>query len=308
MRSPALARPGRLLEVLDRGVDRLAERLGGPPGAGAAGLRAFRTLLLVHATVRVWDRARHEELAVYLGGTAVLLAAAAVLSATRWAREAMLLALWGLGVEWIVSPAVPNHVHLELGCVALFAVLDVDDEADRGLLLASLRWVAVVVFFAAGLQKVLYGTYFHGELLCWMIAQRPPFAELFGWLLPAGELARLTALDGASPGSGPYRTGAPVLLLLSNAVWMTELALPPLMLWRRTRVPATLAAALFVLAIQLGARETLFALLFSQLCLLLLPREGYRRLVPVYALAYLYLAAFDLRLVPGWFLVRHGRL
>lgn len=308
MSRAASVSPRRALELLDRGVDRFAERLGGPSGAGAAGLRAFRTLLLVHAAVRVWDRARHEELAVFLGGAAALLTAAAALSATRWAREAVWIGLWVLAVEWVLTPAVANHVHLELACVALFALLDVADDAERGLLLASLRWVGVVVFFAAGLQKLLYGTYFRGELLTWMIAQRPPFAALFGFLLPADELARLTALDGASVGSGPYRTSAPLLLALSNAVWIAELALPPLMLWRRTRVAAALAAALFVLAIQLGARETLFALLFSQLCLLLLPGEGYRRLAPVYVLAYLYLAAFLLGLAPGGLLVRHGEL
>lgn len=283
--------------------------LGEGDGSGAASLRLLRPLLLLHGAIRVWDRALLEELPAFFAVEAALLALAAA-AATRPALglTACRVGFWLLSFEIFITPAMANHVFLEWGLVGLFAFLDVDEAEESTLLLGALRWIALIVLFYTGLQKLLYGDYFHGELLAWMIAQRPPFEEFFGWVLPSAEVARLGALDGETLGSGPYHADSWRLLAMSNAVWVTELVLPFAMAFRPTRVAATLAAAGFVVFIQLGAREVMFALLFAQVCLLMLPRDGYRWAAPAFGLAYLYLAGVLLGLWPGDFLMKQSGL
>jgi hypothetical protein len=283
--------------------------LGESDGSGAASLRLLRVILLVHAGIRVWDRALLEEQQAFFAAEAVvLMLAAAAATRSRFGLLACPAAFWVLSVEVLITDGVANHVFLEWGAVGLFAFLDPDDDAEGELLLCTLRWMTLIVLFYTGLQKVLLGAYFRGELLAWMIAQRPPFEEFFGWMLPTSELVRLGELDGESIGSGPYRAASWQLLVLSNAVWLSELALPFLMAWRPTRIFAALGAAGFVIGLQLGAREVMFALLFSQLCLLMLPRDGYRYAAPLFGFAYLYLAGVLLGLLPGGFLLKESGL
>ncbi len=140
-----------------------------------------------------------------------------------------------------------------------------------------------------------------------MIAWRPAFAQALGWILPAEELARLSAAGGVAIGSGPYRADSLWLVLASNAVWITELVLPAMLVVRRTRVIGAVLAALFVLSVQLVARETMFGLLYSQLVLLTLPGRAFRRIAPIYAVAYAYLVGYLLGILPAdWILKRGG--
>jgi hypothetical protein len=73
---------------------------------------------------------------------------------------------------------------------------------------------------------------------------------------------------------------APLFVLVSNAVWIAELVLPFGLLARRTRLAAAATATALVVAIQLGARETGFALLFVNLLLLFAPPRVARVLLP----------------------------
>jgi hypothetical protein len=277
-------------------------------GALAASLRAFRMLLLVHGAVRLWDsyllKGEHP---LHLAMALVLTLAACAATRPRFARIAVLAALWAVGLEIAVTHGPANHVYAELLLLGLVALLDPDRQHEATLLVCALRWMVALLLFWAGLQKVLYGTYFQADFLCWMIARRPAFADALGWLLPAQELARLTAASATELGAGPFRSDAVLLVLASNAVWIAELLLPALLLVRRTRIPAAWLAAAFVLSIQLVARELMFGLLYSQLVLLVLPGRGFRRVAPVYALVYAYLAAGLLGLVPvEWLMKRDG--
>jgi hypothetical protein len=235
------------------------------------------------------------------------LAAAASLS-RRYARPAVFAGMWAVLVEVAVTHGPANHVWLELMLLSLYVLLDPERDDESVLLACALRWLVALLLAWAGLQKVLYGTYFHAEFLCWMIAQRPAFAQALGFLLPEGELARLVAAGAQAVGSGPYRSDAWLLVAASNAVWIAELALPALLLVRRTRVAGAWLAAAFVLSIQLVAREAMFGLLYSQLVLLVLPGRGYRRVAPVYALAYAYLAGHLLGLLPADWILKRGAL
>lgn len=281
-----------------------------PPGTEIApSLTAFRSLLLVHGAVRLWDRYLVEGGHPLHLAMALTLSLAAAASPFRgFARAAVFAALWTVGVEVVVTHGPANHVYAELMLLALFALLDPEQEDEARLLSCALRWMVALLLLWAGLQKLLYGTYFHGEFLCWMISRRPAFAQGLGWVLPAGELSRLVAAGGTAVGSGPYRTDSLPLLAASNAVWVSELSLPVLLLVRRTRVLGAVLSALFVLSIQLVAREAMFGLLYSQLVLLTLPGRGFRRIAPVYAAVYAYLVGYLLGWLPLGFFLKEGGL
>lgn len=271
-------------------------------------LLVFRSLLLVHGSVRLWDRYLVE------GGhplhlvMALTLSLAAVASASRrFAGAAIFAAVWSVGIEVVVTHGPANHVYAELLLLLLFAFLDPERDDEATLLLCALRWMVTLLLFWAGMQKLAYGTYFQGEFLSWMIAWRPAFADALGWILPAEELARLSAAGGVAIGSGPYRADSVWLVLASNAVWITELVLPVMLVVRRTRVIGAVLAVLFVLSVQLVAREVMFGLLYSQLVLLTLPGRSFRRIAPVYAVAYAYLIGYLLGILPAdWILKRGG--
>ena len=178
---------------------------------------------------------------------------------------------------------------------------------EEGVLAScALRWLAVIIFCWAGIHKAWYGLYFEGEFLTWMIAHGGErWGDVFGLAVPGGELARLEAYPRYSTEAGPYRAASTMLVVLSNSVWVCEIAIGLGMLWHRTRTFAALAAFGFTFAIQLAPREFMFALLYSQLLLLFVPGEWNRRLLVVFLVVYVYLLAVLLG-APGEFLLRRG--
>jgi hypothetical protein len=207
------------------------------------------------------------------------------------------VALPALLVQAALSvPSTDNHFFLELYAVGLLCLAGERD--DDAWLLGSLRWLAAIVLFQTGLQKVLYGQYFSGQLLAFLIGQGDRFALPFEWLVSAQEVARLQGYDPLRTGAGPYRVDSLLFVALSNGVWIAELALAPLLLLARTRLAATGAAIALVAAIQLGARELGFAFLFTSL-LLLFTRQGNARALPWLGVLYLYALAAVWLGLPG---------
>lgn len=268
-----------------------------PPGAPPPRqLPALRALVLAHLAVQAfawWLRplptpATFPPLAI--GIVSVALGLLSLLALTRHGRLACRLAfpLAAWVVVW-VFPFTPNHTFVALLVLGLFAWLEPAREEDAGLLLRGLRWLTVVVFFYAGLQKALHGMYFRGEFLTWMIAQGiERWEAIFGWTLSHAELTRLRSYPRYLVGAGPYRVDAPLLLLASNVVWLGELVLSGLMLLRRTRELAALLAIVLVFTIQLAPREFMFALLYTQMLLLFVRGDWNRRLLPLFLFAYWY--------------------
>ena len=122
-------------------------------------------------------------------------------------------------------PLAPNHFFVELYAVALLALVG-RGARDAALALAALRWLAALVLFASGLQKLFYGHYLRGDFLAFMVGRGDRFADLFRWILPAAEVARLQALDPFRDGAGPYRVSQPLFVAVSNLVCIAELVLP----------------------------------------------------------------------------------
>jgi len=181
-------------------------------------------------------------------------------------------------------PLTHNHFFLELMAVTILSIVGRSEPCEEALALQGLQWLCAIVLFHIGVQKVLYGLYFQGELLAFMVGQTDRFASLFAFLLEEGEVERLRSYNVWETGAGPYRVSSIPFLLASNLVYLAELALAPLLLVRRTRNLAAGTAIAVVLAIQLGAREVGFAFLFVNLLLLFPDSDWNRRLLPAFIL------------------------
>jgi hypothetical protein len=285
---------------------------GDPPGVSSErNLVALRSLLVAHLAVQSWAWALRPLPPLFAFPTAAIFAAAVLLtgalaaSLVGYGRAACAaaLAVGALELAWLF-PFAANHTHLAVVCVGFCAALDPGRPDDRDLLIRGLRWATVIVFFYAGLQKVLHGLYFRGEFLAWMVGQGAEnWTRVFGWMLPADEIARLQGYARYQVGAGPYRVSSPLFVLLSNAVWVAEMALAALLIPLRTRAAAALGAIALVLTIQSAPREFMFALLYGQLLLLFVPGHWNHRLLAVFLLAYGSLLAVLLG-APGGFLLK----
>jgi hypothetical protein len=97
-------------------------------------------------------------------------------------------------------------------------------------------------------------------------------------------------------------------VLMSNVVWLAELLLPVGLLVPRTRTASAVLAVAFVLAIQLGAREMGFTILFVNLLVLFAPPLA-SRMAAIASLAILTaVAGMALDVVPGSAWVRAWHL
>ncbi len=301
---PARARTSRIDVLLALAADPSAE-------STSSRLRWLRRTLLAWGAVRtlVWTSLDAPLHAGTLTLTAIVLATAAALAwIPRYERWASRVAVPAVFAQLLATlPLTPNHFFLELYAVTILACTD-GSARDDGLALAGVRWLTAIVLFLTGCQKLAYGHYLHGDFLAFMVGRGDRFADLFAWVLPPSEVVRLASYDPFRGGSGPYRVTAAPFVLMSNAVWLAELALPVGLLVPRTRTLAALGALAFVAAIQLGARELGFALLFMNLLALFAP-PALARVVAGASLAGLIgIVAAALGIVPGAALVRAWHL
>jgi hypothetical protein len=276
-------------------------------------LRAFRILVLAHFAVQSWAWAMEPQdvptgfplPAIYSAAFVLSLCCVAALLGRGRLGGALALPLVAWEVAWML-PQTANHSFLGLVLLVLCTALDPDDSNDEALLIQSLRWIAVLIFFWAGVQKALHGLYFQGEFLTWMVAQGVDrWAQIFGWIVPDAELERLRSIPRYLTGAGPYRVVSLPFVLVANSVWMGEIALAVGMLFRRTREVSALAAIVLVFTIQLAPREFMFAVLYTNLLLLFVRGEWNHRLLPAFLFVYLYMLAVLLG-APGEFMLKAG--
>ena len=263
-------------------------------------MRAFQVIFILVLGTEYWLRAvpRWDQLSEayfwHLGIAFMLCIAALSVRLRRPAFAALALAHTVLVAREF--PATGNHAYLEIVLCALGAVLDPTIPAERTLYLRAARALVLIVFFWSGVQKLVNGYWTNGLYLAFAL-RTPSYRAVLWPLVPAVELERLASL-GIEVGSGPYTPAAPTLVAVSNATWMFEIALAPLLAWRRTRVVATLGAIALVAAIEVGAREVFFGLVFLDGLLLFLPPAVQRGAVVGVALALALLALVRLGILP----------
>ncbi len=223
--------------------------------------------------------------------------ASAALSLMPRLRERGLLvlsALSGFHIFW-AFPHVANHSFLMLFCLLGLTLFATDSVEDQALLLAGLRWLAVIVLFWSGVQKLLHGQFFEGEFLAQRIAIDPRYASFFSLVMPE-EVARLRGL----PPTGPFVLQSGIGLVISNLTYLTEIALGLILLLGRSLRPlAWAAAALLIVGIQLGAREFYFGVAMLQILVLFAPGPQHERAAPIFAAAPVLLLLASFGLIPG---------
>lgn len=284
---------------------RLLARTGeDEPATRLAKLRAFETLLILGLASEAW-RLYGPALAEGGGARAgawlpPLLATLLALAALPWRwRRRGLGALLGLQLAWVATsfPETANHAYLQLFLLALLVLLDSGVAEEQQLALQSVRWIFLVVFFYAGLQKLVHGFYFHGEYFAFYLGERS-FASLLRPFVSDAELQRFGAGLARRAGDGPYRFESLPLIALSNAAWLAELGIPFLLVSRRWRRLGVAVAALFLVFTEALARELHFGALFLNGLLLFLPSDANRRWVAPFAALYAWMILTSVRALP----------
>jgi len=276
---------------IDRWIDALFAIGDDPaPNDPAARLRAFETILLLHLFVTVATGAfpsAHVGVGLQYTLSAVLGGCLALRFSARFSPMASAGALCVmLALLTYVFPQTGNHSYLELWLLVCLVFIGYAKPDEGTVLLSTVRWLAAIMLFYTGFQKLLHGTYFDAHFLAAQIMLKPAFADVFGLMIPAEELARLQAIRWNEMGAGPVHSQAPLLLLASNAVYLFELAIPFGLLWQRTRRQAVVALLVFTVAIQSGAREAFFGGLLVNVCLLFWPRDLHSRFLWVFGTYY----------------------
>ena len=265
-------------------------RLAGEDESEVGRLAPFRIYLMIHAPFELlWDCLIWESERSYYGvsfATGLLLCLGLSFMPGRRSRAMQGFVVFQLGAIIWLFPAVSNHFFLVFSCLLLLSILDLDKRREALVGLQACRWLTLFVLFFSGLQKVLYGTYFQGQLLAWSIAHDARFATAFGYILPRDEALRLQALANTT---GPFSTDWWPLLAISNFTYLFEIAAPLLLLHPRTRSAAVAAAVTFVLLIETGAREYLFGCIFINLIFLFSRKNWYPILLPLTAAIYAWL-------------------
>ena len=247
------------------------------------GLRAYEAILSLVIGVEYWLRAipKWGQLGPAYYGLIALATIACPLAFSRQTRRIgfAALAVSHTVLVWTEFPSTGNHAYLELLLCVLAVMLDPAEPDEARLYARAVRWVVVVIFASSGVQKLTQGYYFHGEYLAFSLRDAP-FRPVLRPLLSREEFARLVTFTGAI-GDGPYRVRSWPLLAASNATWLVEIALAPLVCIRRTRRLAVIVGLGMLLAIESAAREVFFGLIFANAILVFAPAWVHRACVPL---------------------------
>ena len=274
---------------------------GDVPGSGPPKVRGFATILALVLATEAWCRA------LALGDGYDVVSWATLAAATGFAAASFVpgwrrLAFAGLCANQLLAvahdfPGAGNHAYLEVVLCALVAFLDADDEEQCRIFLRAVRWIVCVVLLASGFQKLAWGYWLDGQQLAYSL-WIPSFRPVLAKLLPADEFARVAAYAG-QVGDGPYAIADPGFAMISNGIYLAEIALAGLLLWPRTRALAVGAALGLLVAIEIGAREVFFGLNFANALVLFLPAEVRRPAIGVAATACALLLLSRLSVIPS---------
>lgn len=266
-----------------------------------AKIRAFEVIFLLIMVTEYWCRAipRWNQLAfaylVSLAAASLLCTVGLFVPLRRWAFLGLAIAhSW---VIWNEFPAAGNHAYLELLICCFCAFLNFREEREQVLFLRSSRWLLFLIFFYAGVQKLLHGYYFHGLYFAYSLQTTESFRPILQPFLSAEEFSRLISLTGQI-GDGPYLVTSSPFLVLSNITYLAEIILAPLLLLRKTRLLGVLGIMALLLGIEAAAREVFFGLIFLNALLLFLYTDMNRKLVWVFTLFLLALVLSRVGILP----------
>ena len=267
----------------------------------ASHFRLFCTFLVLHclhfrahAASDQWGTGDHGIAVANAVGSLVILG---VLLAGRL-RAAMALSSLACFIYVVAYfPSTANHCWLYAWLLLVGASFDVDDPAEQASAVGLWRLLTALVFFQTGLQKLLQASYFRGEFVTAFADRKSGFFHLHSLLADGEEVERLINTPRNMLVETSFATDSLLLVLASNAVWVLEMALPFLLLFRKVRERGAVLCILFVLGIQALAVELVFGFLFAACLGLSLRERWFRPMVYVFLAIDVFLA-----------LVGHGAL
>lgn len=188
-----------------------------------------------------------------------------------------------------IFPGHPNHFFLEWLALLLIAIccpLHCASKEQLQALCQTLKWIVLLTFFLAALQKVLHGTYYRGVFIAHELANAGRFDGIISMIVSSAEFAHYKSI--VSP--GPFVLRSIPALILSNLIWLTQIFIPGLLLtkWRAYGLVCTI---LLLLIIELIAREFMFGLFALLMLLLFIPGNGLRYARAPFLLCYIALIA-----------------
>ncbi len=197
----------------------------------------------------------------------------------------------------VTFPRSANHFWLAFLVSIPLALFRPDDEEESRWALGTLRIVFVVCIFYTGLQKLLHGYYFRGEVLAFYISQRETYRPLFSLMMPTSEIERLASYSYVV-GAGPFTSDAPLFLLASNMSYAGEMLLPLLLLFRRTRLAGFAGLILLIVSIEAAAREIFFGVFFLMILFLFAPSDWNRKAWPFFVAFYVWAILNEFSILP----------
>lgn len=268
-------------------LDRLLSITNGPEDVGlSAKLLGFQLFLLGHLTAS--EIAKQTAVADEFGPfLAIGFAICFLAGLNRKTRHVALFAATLMQLSRFVAdfPGAANHYYIELTCIALLAFgyrpeSKPDREQNEHSQAETFKWLPLIVLLYSGLQKLLYGTYFNGVYLGFMIRHDERFSKGFRWFFSEETMERL---QETAP-EGPFRLLSAFELMVSNASYLGEIAAGVGLLFARTRKAAAIFAIVLVASIEFVALEVFFGLLFASLMMFYFRRPWVLWLFPVFLL------------------------
>lgn len=275
------------------------------PVDARAKVAVFRCFLLALVAVESWERAARLGGGSGSGRAVALALVASAAAAASWrpalSQAATAATMVALAIDFAFQfPACANHQYLQLVCLAFLLLLRDEVDPEVVLQVAALRWLLVAGLFWAGMQKLLFGYYFEGELLAFTIPENPRFAAILQLALSPAELERLSRIV-IQEGAGPFRVESWLFLGVSNLAWAAELVLPALLLIPATRRLAVFGTLAYFAAIESAAREVFFGGIMAALALGFGPPRWLRVAQPFLYAGLAALLATTFGLLPSWF-------
>lgn len=293
--------PGTTMSTFDRILGLVGRD---DPETLAAKVTAVRRFLLVYLAVEAWFRYTAQTSHRSAGLTFALLFTLCMALGVfrRWNRSACEVAtLVVLGhIAW-TFPHTPDWMYVQGLVLLIILPFDPAQEQENALLLQGLRWVPLLVLLWSGIKKLSYGYWFGATFFGQMIGFDTRFKQAFALLLTPEEHLRLVRLFW--PGAldrGPWTVDSPLVVALSNTIWILQIVVPLALLLPRLRRYAMALGILLVIAFELIAREVFFGALLSYLLLLYSPRDLNRKLFPVYCVLFAWLLLIAVGVLPRW--------
>ena len=241
----------------------------------------FGQIFALFCAAQAWVLARTTSGKGWLAYAVLMTACCAATFGGRYWRHAfvvtfgavVLLAAWRF-------PLTANHLFLQCVLALALAVTRIDDEDETTTLVVALRRILIAVFFWSGVQKIVHGAYFDGSFLCWNIAKgtHDAWRWIANVLLPAADLANASR----ALATNECRFVTTFGLVLSNFVYVSEIACAAVLSFPRIRERGAIVVALVLVAIEIAMSEWVFAAFAANLLLLFAKPQWSLRARPLF--------------------------